>query len=545
MNASAANPYAPPRVRVGQLSVSLAVLLGVLVAWTALVVIGVLPSSVSWPRARLPLETSGVFVVGLLSALPYIRYSLTGAPSQLFVSLAFVALASTQLVLGVVLHPGTLGITTDKALYLWMPGWLFAGLLLLAATFPSNPKERDPSAGRLREFLVNAALVGGGLLPIEMVLWLARRELPSLSVSGTGGLLPRLSSGQLPAVTTTDVLLGLALTGTYLVVAYRFWRGAEEPDSPSSRYLVLALPVAAFSHLHNMLLPAMSAGRISSGDALRVLFWATLVIGQIAEVRATYFSERARARELASAYETELARVRDLEQIDRDKAELVQLLTHDFLHAVAALRSYAVTLTRRWPDLSDDLRLEVAQWIERETGRLRDLTEEGVFVLEAGGGEVLVRPKPERAAELVREAADAVDQLGGRLQVMVPAGAEGVLVLADRTRVLQVTRNLLLNAESYSEAGTPVGLEVVTNSTEVVFSVKDRGPGIPPEQTGLLFKQFSRLPGSERDGRGGSGLGLYISRQIVEAHGGRIWVESTVGEGSSFSFSLPRSEDAG
>src|SRR6266542_3021785 len=467
MNTSAANPYAPPRVRVGQLSVSLAVLLGVLVAWTALVVIGVLPSSVSWPRARLPLETSGVFVVGLLSALAYIRYSLTGAPSQLFVSLAFVALASTQLVLGVVLHPGTLGITTDKALYLWMPGWLFAGLLLLAATFPSNTKERDPSAGRLREFLVNAALVGGGLLPIEMVLWLARRELPSLSVSGTGGLLPRLSSGQLPAVTTTDVLLGLALTGTYLVVAYRVWRGAEEQDSPSSRYLVLALPVAAFSHLHNMLLPAMSAGRISSGDALRVLFWATLVIGQIAEVRATYFSERARARELASAYETELARVRDLEQIDRDKAELVH------------------------------------------------------------------------------EAADAVDQLGGRLQVMVPAGAEGVLVLADRTRVLQVTRNLLLNAESYSEAGTPVGLEVVTNSTKVVFSVKDRGPGIPPEQTGLLFKQFSRLPGSERDGRGGSGLGLYISRQIVEAHGGRIWVESTVGEGSSFSFSLPRSEDAG
>ncbi len=128
---------------------------------------------------------------------------------------------------------------------------------------------------------------------------------------------------------------------------------------------------------------------------------------------------------------------------------------------------------------------------------------------------------------------------------MVPAGSEGVLVLADRTRVLQVTRNLLLNAESYSEPGTPVGLEVVANSTEVVFSVKDKGPGIPPELTGLLFKQFSRLPGSERDGGGGSGLGLYISRQIVEAHGGRIWVESTVGEGSSFSFSLPRSKDAG
>jgi signal transduction histidine kinase len=210
------------------------------------------------------------------------------------------------------------------------------------------------------------------------------------------------------------------------------------------------------------------------------------------------------------------------------------------MHAVAALRSYAVSLTKRWPDLSDELRLEVAQWIERETGRLRDLAEQGVFVLEARGGEVMVRPKPERAAELVREAADAVDGLGGRLRVAVQAGSEGALVLADRTRLLQVTRNLLLNAESYADPGTAVGLEVVANATEVVFTVKDRGAGIPAEQRGLLFKQFSRLPATDRDGGAGSGLGLYISRKIVEAHGGRIWVDSEVGQGSSFSFSLPR-----
>ena len=116
-----------------------------------------------------------------------------------------------------------------------------------------------------------------------------------------------------------------------MLAAYRFWRRAEEPDGLSSRYLVLGLPVAALSQFHSMLVPTMSPGRISSGDALTVLFWATLVIGLIVEVRATYFSERARARELASAYETERDRVRDLEQIDRDKAELVQLLTHDFL----------------------------------------------------------------------------------------------------------------------------------------------------------------------------------------------------------------------
>jgi hypothetical protein len=143
--------YAPMGVRVRQFRISLALLIGTLLAGTALVIVGVLPASFSWPRARLPLETAGVFVVSLLSALAYIRYSLTGAPSQLFVSLAFVALASTQLSLGVVLHPGILGITGDKALYLWMPGRLFAGALLIAATFPSNQEERE-HRGHLKEF---------------------------------------------------------------------------------------------------------------------------------------------------------------------------------------------------------------------------------------------------------------------------------------------------------------------------------------------------------------------------------------------------------
>jgi signal transduction histidine kinase len=542
MDPSPVNPR-PPGVHTGRLRLSLAVLLAVLVGWTALMIVGALPSTVLWPRARVPLETAGFLVMSLLSALAYIRYSLTGAPSQLFLSLAFVDLASTRLVLGVILHPGALGMDADKALYLWMPSRLFAGLLLLAAAWRSSVAERE-QAHRLREFLVSAAIVGIGLVPIELVLWAARHDLPPLFHPGAGGLLPRLSGGDLPGLTTADVLLGVALTCTYLVATYGFWRRAEEGRSSSSWYLVLALAVAAFVQLHSMLMPAVSSDRISSADALGVLFWATLVIGQIVEVRHTYFSERARARELASAYEIERDRVRDLEQVDRDKAELVQLLTHDFLHAVAAMRSYAVTLTRRWPDLSDDLRLEVVQWMERETGRLRDLAEQGVFVLEAKGGRVEVRPKPERAIELAQEAADAVDHLGGRLQVMVPAGSERLLVLADRTRVLQVVRNLLLNAETYSEPGTPVGFEVATTPSDVVFSIKDRGPGIPSELTSLLFKKFSPLPGSDRDGSGGSGLGLYISRQIVEAHGGRIWVESKVGEGSSFSFSLSRVKDA-
>jgi signal transduction histidine kinase len=106
--------------------------------------------------------------------------------------------------------------------------------------------------------------------------------------------------------------------------------------------------------------------------------------------------------------------------------------------------------------------------------------------------------------------------------------------------VLQVFRNLLGNAAAYSAPGTPIELHVRVDDGEVRFAVRDHGIGIDPAQTELLFRPFSRLPGRATDAVQGSGLGLYISRQIVEAHAGRIGVDSEPGEGSEFWFTLRR-----
>jgi signal transduction histidine kinase len=110
---------------------------------------------------------------------------------------------------------------------------------------------------------------------------------------------------------------------------------------------------------------------------------------------------------------------------------------------------------------------------------------------------------------------------------------------ADRARIMQVFRNLLSNAEKYSEPRTAIELRAEVSNGEVVFSVIDQGPGIPVEEHPRLFQRFSRLATIGREAVRGSGLGLYISRRIVEAHGGRIWVESESGRGSVFRFSLP------
>jgi signal transduction histidine kinase len=281
---------------------------------------------------------------------------------------------------------------------------------------------------------------------------------------------------------------------------------------------------------------------------LRVGFWAVaFIIVPLALARQTFFRslalEEAR-RDLAQAYASERKRVEELERLDRAKAEVAQVLTHDFLHAIATLRTYVTALRKKWGQIDETERFEVAGWIERESDRLKDLAEQSVAIMfvdtDAGPG---LSIRPERVGDLVDEAADTTNRLDGRLEVDMPAEAAGELVRADRVRILQVFRNLLTNAAAYSELGTPIRLGVRAEGDEILFTVSDRGPGIPPEHTELLFRPFSRLPGADAEATPGAGLGLYIARQIVEAHEGRIGVESEPGAGSTFSFRLPRAAE--
>jgi signal transduction histidine kinase len=128
------------------------------------------------------------------------------------------------------------------------------------------------------------------------------------------------------------------------------------------------------------------------------------------------------------------------------------------------------------------------------------------------------------------------------LAVWIDPTAEEAMVEADRARLLQVFRNLLSNAGKYSTPRTMVQFVMDATETDVIFTVVDSGPGIAEEDIPRLFQRFSRIRSAHTTNVPGSGLGLYITRRIVEAHGGRIWAESTPGVGSTFGFSLPRVE---
>jgi signal transduction histidine kinase len=119
---------------------------------------------------------------------------------------------------------------------------------------------------------------------------------------------------------------------------------------------------------------------------------------------------------------------------------------------------------------------------------------------------------------------------------------ETVQVMADPARIQQVLSNLLSNVEKYAPGVDPVELSVEAVGSDVMFSLVDRGPGIGPDQHATIFQRFSRVRPPGMNHVPGSGLGLYISREIVKAHGGRIWVESEPGAGAAFRFTLPRTD---
>ncbi|NEO35249.1 MAG: PAS domain S-box protein [Moorea sp. SIOASIH] len=173
-------------------------------------------------------------------------------------------------------------------------------------------------------------------------------------------------------------------------------------------------------------------------------------------------------------------------------------------------------------------------------------------------GKIRLSKQPVNAAELMVKAVDQVQVMANRagikLEVSPQAIESEIEFEADSDRIIQVITNLLSNGIKFSDRGSSLWLTVELqqpeepettsppdpNSAMILFTVKDQGRGIPADKLESIFGRFQQVDASDARKKGGTGLGLAICRNIVEQHGGKIWVESTVGEGSSFYFTLPK-----
>jgi signal transduction histidine kinase len=178
----------------------------------------------------------------------------------------------------------------------------------------------------------------------------------------------------------------------------------------------------------------------------------------------------------------------------------------------------------------------IQRGVQRMSVMIDDLTE----MARIEGGQLQLKREPIELAAYLRDFLQRSAIILDASRIHLEVAAEVAPVLVDHDRLDRIFTNLLSNAFKYADPETPVQVRVFAQEGEITVSVTDHGRGIPPDDVAHLFQRFYRAKGESR--AKGIGLGLYITKQLVDAHGGRIWIESEVGKGSTFTFTLPVTE---
>jgi PAS domain S-box-containing protein len=231
--------------------------------------------------------------------------------------------------------------------------------------------------------------------------------------------------------------------------------------------------------------------------------------------------------------------ITERQSIERMKSEFVSTVSHELRTPLTSIRG-ALGL------LGGGLLAGTSPRVQRmldiavnNTDRLVRLINDILDVERIESGKVELNRKLVDAADLMLQASDGMMAIADRAGVALVVEPIHVTLWVDADRVLQVVTNLLGNAIKFSPRGSTVTFNAIVKKDQFIFRVADRGRGVPPDKLETIFERFKQVDASDSRDKGGTGLGLAICRSLANAHGGRIWAESELGNGSVFQFAVP------
>lgn len=461
----------------------------------------------------------------LFAALVLGLFLTEGAGRRLrWVAAGLVALGLGHLVFGYV-EPLIQGAPANlnESSYELLAAQTFACALFVIGLFPGMPRYLVRLA-----VAVPVALIAGYIIVFEFMegeSWmphLTRVESPEAAI--------RLGSPFEWLTTWYWVVaaLPLLLAMTAAVGAFR-----QSRRGVLQGWLLVVVFLLAGSVLHGYIWPSTYGGDVlTTADVLQLALAVVAAVGGVAELRRI-------ATERAALLATEKERTRRLHELNTMRADFSAMIAHELGGPLTAIHKLNEILGDERADT--EAREYAVSAIEGEIDLLNSLVKDVRAAAAVEREDFKVEPCSLPLGELLADAESYANVLSGNHPVSVEF--RGTLdacdrVWADRQRVGQVLRNILSNAAKYSPEGAPIEVRAVRRSGRIRVEVTDHGPGIHPEDVSRIFEKFGR--GRDRQGRkvAGAGLGLYLSRRIIRAHGGDLALKTAPGEGSVFSFEL-------
>ena len=231
--------------------------------------------------------------------------------------------------------------------------------------------------------------------------------------------------------------------------------------------------------------------------------------------------------------------INDITERKRLENEFISLVSHELRTPMNSMIGALDLLSTGQLGTLTDRGRQVLDIAIANTERLIRLVNDILDLERMKSGKISIQKVKCNAADLLIQAAEAMEPMAEQSQIALRCEPLSTDLWADPDRLLQTLTNLLSNAIKFSEAGQTIWLRAHLHPDRIQIQVQDQGRGIPADQLQRIFEPFQQVDASDSRKKDGTGLGLSICRNIVEQHGGRIWAESTLGQGSTFNITLP------